>query len=56
MDFQDHKNIHTGEKPYKCKFCSACFASQGNQAMHQKSHLGHRRRYSKKSIKTEEKS
>ena len=40
---KDHKNIHTGEKPYKCKFCSACFASKGTHAMHQRSHLGHRR-------------
>ena len=40
---RDHTNIHTGEKPYKCKFCNACFASIGNHAMHQRSHLGHRR-------------
>ena len=40
---KDHTNIHTGEKPYKCKFCNACFASIGNHAMHQRSHLGHRR-------------
>ena len=46
-NFNDHKNIHTGEKPYKCKFCSACFASKGTHAGHQRSHLGHRRNYSK---------
>ena len=40
---KDHKNIHTGEKPYQCKFCNACFASIGTHAMHQRSHLGHRR-------------
>ena len=39
---RDHTNIHTGEKTYKCKFCNACFASIGNHAMHQRSHLGHR--------------
>jgi KRAB domain-containing zinc finger protein len=46
-NFLDHKNIHTGEKPYKCKFCSARFASKGTHAGHQRSHLGHRRNYSK---------
>ena len=45
---KDHKNIHTGEKPYKCKFCSACFASRGTHATHQKSHLGVHRSTSKK--------
>ena len=30
--FKDHKNIHTGEKPYKCKYCSAYFASCGNES------------------------
>ena len=36
----DHVNVHTGEKPYKCKFCSSCFASKGTHAMHERSHLG----------------
>ena len=46
--FKDHRNIHTGEKPYKCKFCSTCFASSGTRNMHQKSHLGIKRNFSKK--------
>jgi len=47
QNLQDHNNIHTGEKPYKCKFCSASFASKGTHAMHQRGHLGHRRNSSK---------
>ena len=41
---KDHMNIHTGEKPYKCKFCSSCFASRGNHAMHERGHLGNGRK------------
>ena len=40
---KDHKNVHTGEKPYKCQYCTSCFASKGTHAMHERSHLGHRR-------------
>ena len=48
--FKDHMNIHTGEKPYKCKFCSACFASVGNHAAHNRSHLGTNRRDGSKKL------
>ena len=36
----DHINVHTGQKPYKCKFCPSCFASRGTHAMHERGHLG----------------
>ena len=45
---KDHDNIHTGEKPYKCKFCTSCFASKGTHAMHERGHLGYRRKSNKK--------
>jgi hypothetical protein len=45
---KDHGNIHTGEKPYNCKFCSSVFASRGTHAMHERSHLGRGRKYTKK--------
>ena len=40
IDLQDHQNVHTGAKPHKCKYCSACFASQGTRRMHERSHIG----------------
>ena len=43
----DHMNIHTGAKPYKCKYCPAAFASAGTHAMHQKGHLGIKRKFKK---------
>ena len=39
---------HSGEKPFKCKLCTSCFASKGRQAMHERVHLGHRRKSNKK--------
>ena len=44
----DHYNVHTGAKPYKCKYCPAAFASFGTHAMHEKSHLGKGRNYKNK--------
>ena len=45
--FKDHKNIHTGEKPHKCKFCSTSFASASTRMMYQRGHLGLHRNSSK---------
>ena len=42
--FDDHMNIHTGDKPHKCKYCPASFASKGTMLMHQKGHLGIKRK------------
>ena len=44
----DHYNVHTGAKPYKCKYCPSAFASKGTHAMHQKGHLGIKRKFKNK--------
>ena len=41
----EHINVHTGAKPFKCKYCSsAAYASYGTLRMHERSHLGIKRK------------
>ena len=40
----EHMNVHTGEKPFKCKYCPAAYGSFGTKAMHERGHLGIKRK------------
>lgn len=35
---QDHRNTHTGEKPYKCKYCDYRAGNASNWRRHLQSH------------------
>ena len=51
LRLNDHMNIHTGNKPYICKFWQRGFADKGNQRMHEKTtHKGHKRRPCNKNV------
>ena len=48
---EEHYNVHTGAKPFKCKYCPAAYGSNGTKAMHEKGHLGIKRKPKQKIIK-----
>lgn len=35
-----HKRTHTGEKPYKCKYCEKAYAESGDLNKHIRTHVG----------------
>jgi len=38
-NYHVHERMHTGDKPYKCKFCECTFTSSGNRKEHHRRHV-----------------
>lgn len=36
---RDHENVHSGLKPYSCKYCGRSFANHGTRHQHERTHL-----------------
>ncbi len=44
-NLREHMNVHSNERPHKCKFCGVGFNSAGNRFAHERSsHLGIKRK------------
>ena len=39
-NLQVHLRVHTGDKPYRCKFCPKWFTTIGNRNDHERRHYG----------------